>query len=68
MTTYQRPESIARSVPVAGVPWPLHKLCALGVGAVVFGVMLFLMASMSTAVLSGAAVASLVWIAGSLAR
>lgn len=44
---------------------PAYKLLALGVGAAVFVVALLLVASLSTAVLSSAAVASFVWLTGS---
>lgn len=53
-----------RSLDVAA--WPAYKLLALGAGAVVFIVTFLLIASLSTAVLSAAAVASFGWLTGSL--
>lgn len=49
---------------IAGSPWPLFKLEALAAGLIVFLIALVVGASMQVAVLGGAAVASLVWIAG----
>ncbi|TDZ77931.1 hypothetical protein [Mycobacteroides salmoniphilum] len=66
MTTFERAAHGVRSVDVSGVAWPPYKLLALGVGAAVFVATLLLVASMSTAVLSASAVASMVWLAGSL--
>lgn len=66
MTTFERAAHGVRSVDVAGAAWAPYKLLALGVGAVVFVATLLLVASMSTAVLSASAVASMVWLAGSL--
>jgi hypothetical protein len=63
MTTFERAAHGVRPVDVA---WPAYKLLALGAGAAVFAITLVLIASMSTAVLSAAAVASMAWLAGSL--
>ncbi|BAX97929.1 hypothetical protein MSTE_02620 [Mycobacteroides stephanolepidis] len=64
MTTFERAAHGVRPVDVAAMP--AYKLLALGVGTAVFVVTLLLVASMSTAVLSAAAVASMVWLTGSL--
>ncbi|MUM18989.1 hypothetical protein FZI91_14120 [Mycobacterium sp. CBMA271] len=66
MTTFERAAHEVRSVDVAGAAWPVYKLSALGAGAAVFVIALLLVASMSTAVLAAAAVASFVWLTGSL--
>lgn len=66
MTTFERAAPEVRSVDVTGAAWPVYKLLALGAGAVVFVITLLLIATMSTAVLSSAAVASFVWLTGSL--
>ncbi|WP_078327012.1 hypothetical protein [Mycobacteroides salmoniphilum] len=66
MTTFERAAHGVRSVDVSDVVWAPYKLLALAVGAAVFVVALLLVASMSTAVLSASAVASMAWLAGSL--
>ncbi|QCH24128.1 hypothetical protein [Mycobacteroides salmoniphilum] len=66
MTTFERATHGVRSVDVSDVVWAPYKLLALAVGTVVFVVTLLLVASMSTAVLSASAVASMAWLAGSL--
>jgi hypothetical protein len=53
--------SSARTVAVAGVPWPLYKLVALLVGAIAFGIVAVTAGAMAPAVLTGAGVATLVW-------
>lgn len=64
MTTFERAAHELRSLDVAA--WSAYKLLALGAGAVVFIVTFLLIASLSTAVLSAAAVASFGWLTGSL--
>ncbi|GAB5906074.1 hypothetical protein BKG83_22115 [Mycobacteroides chelonae] len=63
MTTFERAAHGVRPIDVAAMP--AYKLLALGVGTAVFVVALLLVASLSTAVLSAAAVASMVWLTGS---
>lgn len=54
-------------VRIAGVPWPMYKLVSLIVGALVFVVVGVATASAAAAVLTGAAVGTVVWVAlGSL--
>ncbi|OAT66666.1 hypothetical protein AWB85_18410 [Mycobacteroides immunogenum] len=64
MTTFERAAQQVRTVDVSA--WPAYQLLALGAGAAVFIVTLVLIASMSTAVLAAAAVASFGWLTGSL--
>ncbi|MCV7322040.1 hypothetical protein [Mycolicibacterium confluentis] len=52
----------SREVTIAGVPWPAYKVFALIVAAVVFGVVGLMTASMGAGVLTGAAVATVVWV------
>lgn len=66
MTTFERAAHGVQSVDVTGVAWPAYRLCALGAGAAVFMISLVLIATLSTAVLSAAAAASIVWLTGSL--
>jgi hypothetical protein len=49
-------------VRIAGVPWPTYKLIALAVGFVVLVVVGAVAASAGPAVLSSAAVATVLWI------
>ena len=59
----------AATVSIAGVPWPTYKVMALLVGLIIFLVVAVVTATVAPAVLSGAGVASLVWIAlGASAR
>ena len=53
----------ASTVSIAGVPWPLYKVVALLVGLLVFVVVGLATAAMSLAVLSGAGVGALTWLA-----
>ena len=54
-------------VLIAGVPWPAYKLIALVSGLLVLLAVAALTASASAAVLSGAAVATVVWICAAFA-
>ncbi|HEY5853829.1 MAG TPA: hypothetical protein VIW24_07180 [Aldersonia sp.] len=56
-----------RGVDVAGTVWPLFKLEAIAVAAVVFLLTLLIVSSLQVAVLGGAAAGTVVWVAG-LAR
>jgi hypothetical protein len=51
-------------ISVAGVPWPTHKVIALIVGALVLVVVGLFTASLGPAVLTAAAVATLIWLTG----
>jgi len=66
MTTFERAADQVRPLDVAAVASPAYKLLALGIGTAVFLVTLMVVASMSTALFSASAVASLVWLTGSL--
>ncbi len=56
-----------REVSIAGVPWPAYKVLALVVGFLVFAVVGVLTTSAGPAVLTAAAVATVVWLAGGVA-
>lgn len=66
MTTFERAADQVRSLDVAALASPASKLLALGIGTAVFLVTLMVVASMSTALFSASAVASLAWLTGSL--
>ena len=51
---------------IAGVPWPMHKLLALIVGVLVLASVGMTTASMGTAVLTAAGIATVIWVAGGL--
>jgi hypothetical protein len=50
-------------ISIAGVPWPAYKVLALVVGVLVFGIVAAVAGSAAPAVLSGAAVATVLWLA-----
>lgn len=50
-------------LPIAGVPWPVYKLAALAVGALVFVVVGTVTLSVGPAVLAAAGAGSVVWLA-----
>lgn len=56
----------AGTVSIAGVPWPTYKVVALLLGLVVFAVIAVTTATAAPAVLSGAAVAAVVWLTAGL--
>ncbi len=49
-------------VPIAGVPWPLYKLASLVIGALVLMVIAVAGGTAATAVLTGAGVATAMWV------
>lgn len=51
-------------ISVAGVPWPMYKLLALIVGALVLVVVGLITASAGPSVLTAAGVATAVWVIG----
>lgn len=55
-------------VRIAGVPWPIYKLVALGAGLLTLLVVGAVTTQAAPAVLSAAAVASLVWVAFGVRR
>jgi len=56
-------ELLRTDIPVAGVPWPVHKLVALAVGVVTLALIGLLSGAAAPAVLSAAAVTAAVWAA-----
>lgn len=54
---------VACDVSIAGVPWPAYKVIALLVGALVALVVGVATATAATAVLAGAAVGTVTWVA-----
>jgi hypothetical protein len=54
--------TVRDEVLIAGVPWPVYKLVALLVGLVVLVAVGLVTASAAPAVLTGAAVATAVWL------
>lgn len=71
MTTVEHMRALASTgsqVRIAGVPWPLYKLVALGVGLAVLVVVGALTTSAAPAVLTAAAAATVVWVALGWAR
>ena len=52
----------AGTVSIAGVPWPTYKVVALMLGLIVCAVIAVTTSTAATAVLSGAAVAAVVWL------
>jgi hypothetical protein len=68
MTTVERPvQRAGTGVELAGTVWPLFKLEALAAGVLVLFVVALITGSAQAAVLIGAAVATVFWVAG-LAR
>lgn len=55
-------------VPIAGVPWPLYKLVALGAGLLTLVVVGAVTTSAAPAVLTAATVATLIWVAFGVRR
>jgi hypothetical protein len=55
-------------VPIAGVPWPLYKLVALAAGLVALVVVGVVTASAAPAVLTAAAITTVVWVAFNVRR
>ncbi|MET0452193.1 MAG: hypothetical protein ABW137_10175 [Mycobacterium sp.] len=50
-------------VPIAGVPWPVYKLVALAIGALVLVVVGIYTMSVGTAVVAAFATATAIWLA-----
>jgi len=55
-------ESGESQVHIAGVPWPAYKLIALAVGFAVLVIVGIATASAAPAVLSGAAMTTILWV------
>ena len=56
------------AVPIAGVPWPVYKLLALAAGLVALVLVGIVTASAAPAVLTAAAVTTVVWLVFGLRR
>jgi hypothetical protein len=63
VTSYRETMTIRDQVQIAGVPWPVYKLVALLVGAVVLVAVGAVTASAAPAVLTAAAAGTAVWLA-----
>ncbi|MEZ0339641.1 hypothetical protein ACAG25_06615 [Mycobacterium sp. pV006] len=70
MTTAEHARDVtaprAATVSVAGVPWPVYKVVALLVGFLTFALVAVIVAAPGPAVLTAAAVASVIWIGGTV--
>ena len=60
--TWDDLKAMRDEVPIAGVPWPLYKLVALAVAAVVLVAVGIITASAAPAVLTAAAAGTAVWL------
>jgi hypothetical protein len=60
--------TLSARVPIAGVPWPLYKLVALAAGLVALVVVGVVTASAGPAVLTAAAITTVVWLAFGVRR
>lgn len=56
----------AGTVSIAGVLWPTYKVVALLVGLIVFAAVAVMTSTAAAAVLSGAGVATVVWLTAGL--
>ena len=56
----------AGTVSIAGVLWPTYKVVALMLGLIVFAVIAVTTSTAAPAVLSGAAVATIVWLTAAI--
>lgn len=68
VTSYRVDVTTHTEINIAGVPWPMYKLLALIVGALVFVVVGLLSASLGPAVLTATGVATAVWVVGGTRR
>ena len=62
LTSYRDEVTVNDEIPIAGVPWPVYKLAALLVGAVVLVVVGVVTGSAAPAVLTAAGTATAVWL------
>ena len=62
LTSYRETMTMCDEVQIAGVPWPVYKLVALVVGAVVLIAVGVLTASAAPAVLTAATAGTVVWL------
>ena len=54
--------TVRDEVSIAGVPWPVYKLLALGIGFLVLVIVAIATGSAAPSVLAGAAAGTLVWL------
>ena len=54
--------TLSAQVSIAGVPWPLYKLVALALGLVTLVVTFLVTGSAAPAVLTAAAITTVVWV------
>jgi hypothetical protein len=64
--SYRRIMTTPTEVRIAGVPWPMYKLVALAVGAVVLVIVGLATMAVGHAVVAAAAAATVVWLASSV--
>lgn len=55
--------TVRDEVSIAGVPWPVYKLLALGIGLIVLVIVAVATASAAPSVLAAAAAGTVVWLA-----
>jgi hypothetical protein len=55
--------TVLDEVSIAGVPWPMYKLLALGIGLIVLVIVAVATSSAAPSVLAAAAAGTLVWLA-----
>jgi hypothetical protein len=55
--------TVRDEVSIAGVPWPVYKLLALGIGLIVLVIVAVATASTAPSVLAAAAAGTMVWLA-----
>jgi hypothetical protein len=55
--------TVRDEVSIAGVPWPVYKLLALGIGLVVLVIVAVATGSAAPSVLAAAAAGTVVWLA-----
>ncbi|MBB5917912.1 hypothetical protein BJY24_006824 [Nocardia transvalensis] len=55
-----------RTIDIAGTPWPVYKLEALALGAIVCLVLAVVTGSLQVAVLAGASLSALRWAVGAV--
>jgi hypothetical protein len=63
LASYRHHMTTPTEVRIAGVPWPVYKLVALAIGALVFIVVGVATMSAAPSVLAAAAAAAVVWVA-----
>ncbi|WP_227982962.1 hypothetical protein [Nocardia spumae] len=64
----RRAPRVTHTVVLAGVRWPVYKLEALALGLVLALILGLILGSAQIAILAGAALATVRWVAGAAAR